>query len=230
MKKFWNGFKNLLNTFLNIISFGLIKINKNLRKEYRVELLKVKLNDTKMKMKESTDKKINIYQEIRVHENKIKRHQEDLDTCVAELNEAKDSDDVAKFNDMAVRYKTLSSILEEENKVLDAYKNAKEIIESNISVLNTDIRKMKYEIDVIEAKQKTYESLKEVNDVMADIHLPNGTDNTSNINEINAELDDDLTREKTKNEIIKENIPTADIIEYNTKDEMESFLKTVVQK
>lgn len=57
MKKFWNGFKNLLNTFLNIISFGLIKINKNLRKEYRVELLKVKLNDTKMKMKESTDKK-----------------------------------------------------------------------------------------------------------------------------------------------------------------------------
>lgn len=230
MKKFWNGFKNLLNTFLNIISFGLIKINKNLRKEYRVELLKVKLNDTKMKMKESTDKKISIYQEIRVHENKIKRHQEDLDACVVELNEAKDSDDVVKFNDMAVRYKTLSSILEEENKVLDAYKNAKEIIESNISVLNTDIRKMKYEIDVIEAKQKTYESLKEVNDVMADIHLPNGTDNTSNINEINAELDDDLTREKTKNEIIKENIPTADIIEYNTKDEMESFLKTVVQK
>lgn len=153
-----------------------------------------------------------------------------MDACVVELNEAKDSDDVVKFNDMAVRYKTLSSILEEENKVLDAYKNAKEIIESNISVLNTDIRKMKYEIDVIEAKQKTYESLKEVNDVMADIHLPNGTDNTSNINEINAELDDDLTREKTKNEIIKENIPTADIIEYNTKDEMESFLKTVVQK
>lgn len=73
MKTFVYSIKKLLATVLKLVTFGLVDLNKRLRKSYRVELLKVKLNETKMKLKSSMDKLLDIMAELRVHQNRIEK-------------------------------------------------------------------------------------------------------------------------------------------------------------
>lgn len=228
MKTFVYSIKKLLATVLKLATFGLVDLNKRLRKSYRVELLKVKLNETKMKLKSSMDKLLDIMAELRVHQSRIEKLTRIQDTLKDKLHCA--TNDVSVFNDLAAQYKTNESLLTEENKVIEAYENAKTVLENNINLLNADIRKMKYEIEVIEAKQKTYQSLKEINSTMVDIHYPNGTDNSLNLKEVKEELDEDLTRESAKSELIRGDFEVAEPADYHNENEMNEFLRYIDQR
>ena len=118
MKTFVYSIKKLLATVLKLVTFGLVDLNKRLRKSYRVELLKVKLNETKMKLKSSMDKLLDIMAELRVHQNRIEKLTRIQDTLKDKLHCT--TNDVSVFNDLAAQYKTNESLLTEENKVIEA--------------------------------------------------------------------------------------------------------------
>lgn len=50
-KKLTNSLLNLFNTIVSILTFGFIKLNKSIRKEFNVELLKAQLSDFELKRK-----------------------------------------------------------------------------------------------------------------------------------------------------------------------------------
>lgn len=58
-KKLTNSLLNLFNTIVSILTFGFIKLNKSIRKEFNVELLKAQLSDFELKRKENYDKLVN---------------------------------------------------------------------------------------------------------------------------------------------------------------------------
>lgn len=209
------------------MTFGFIKLNKSARKEFRVELMKVKLSECNLNLKNNWDKLVNITQEKNVHSSKLSRMNKEKTKLLSELEKARADGNKAKFNELALTYKTKDSLTKEQEKIISTYSEAEKTINENIKLLTQDINKLKYEIDIIEAKQKTYESMKEVNDIMADIHLPNGTDNSTTINEIKDELDDDLIRETTKSELIRKELPTLEKTEFNSDEEMDEFLKNI---
>lgn len=71
-KKLTNSLLNLFNTIVSILTFGFIKLNKSIRKEFNVELLKAQLSDFELKRKENYDKLVNEVQEAAVIEKKLK--------------------------------------------------------------------------------------------------------------------------------------------------------------
>lgn len=227
MKKFFNAIGNFIATLLSLVTFGFIKLNKSARKEFRVELMKVKLSECNLNLKNNWDKLVNITQEKNVHSGKLSKMNKEKTKLLAELEKARADGNKAKFNELALTYKTKDSLTKEQEKIINTYSEAEKTINENIKLLTQDINKLKYEIDIIEAKQKTYESMKEVNDIMADIHLPNGTDNSTTINEIKDELDDDLIRETTKSEMIRKELPSLEKTEFNSDEEMDEFLKNI---
>ena len=50
-KKLTNSLLNLFNTIVSILTFGFIKLNKSIRKEFNVELLKAQLSDFELERK-----------------------------------------------------------------------------------------------------------------------------------------------------------------------------------
>lgn len=70
-KKLTNSLLNLFNTIVSILTFGFIKLNKSIRKEFNVELLKAQLSDFELKRKENYDKLVNEVQEAAVIEKKL---------------------------------------------------------------------------------------------------------------------------------------------------------------
>lgn len=227
MKNFLKSIGNFIATLLSLVTFGMIKLNKSARKEFRVELMRVKLSELNLNLKNNWDKLVNITQEKNVHINKLNKMTKEKTKLMTDLEKARDNNNTDKFNELAMSYKTKDSLVKEQDLIIKTYTEAEKTINENIKLLTQDINKLKYEIDIIEAKQKTYESMKEVNDIMADIHLPNGTDNTTTINEIKNELDDDLIRETTKTEMIRKEIPSLEKTEFNSNEEMDNFLKSI---
>lgn len=227
MKNFFNVIGKFVSTLLSLVSFGLIKLNKSARKEFRVELMKVKLNECNLNLKNNWDKLVNVTQEKNVHKSKLSRMEKEKDKLTKDLEKARSNKDNVKFSELAMSFKAKESLIGEQTKIITTYEEAEKTINENIKLLTQDINKLKYEIDIIEAKQKTYESMKEINTIMADIHLPNGTDNTNTIAEIKEELDDDLVRESTKSELIRKELPTLDKVEFNSEEEMDEFLKDI---
>lgn len=230
MKTLINGIKNIFATILSLLSFGLIKLNKETRKEFRVQLMKVKLNECNANLKTNWDKLVGIAQEKSVHKNKMDKLAKEREKLTKDLQKAREKSDTVKFNELAMSYKAKDSLFKEQEKVVLAYEEAEKTINENIKLLTQDVNKLKYEIDIIEAKQKTYESMKEINNTMADIHLPNGSDNTTAITEIKEELDDDLVRETTKSQLIRKEIPIIETTDFNSVEEMDEFLKNIEVK
>ena len=230
MKTLINGIKNVFATILSLLSFGLIKLNKETRKEFRVQLMKVKLNECNANLKTNWDKLVGIAQEKSVHKNKMDKLAKEREKLTKDLQKAREKSDTVKFKELAMSYKAKDSLFKEQEKVVLAYEEAEKTINENIKLLTQDVNKLKYEIDIIEAKQKTYESMKEINNTMADIHLPNGSDNTTAITEIKEELDDDLVRETTKSQLILKEIPIIETTDFNSVEEMDEFLKNIEVK
>ena len=227
MKTLWNSIKNIFSTIVSIFTFGLIKLNKTARKEFRVELMKVKLAECNNNLKTNWDKLVELSQEKAVNQNKLDKLSKEKTKLTKELEKARSDGDNVKFSELAMTYKAKDSLSQEQEKVVKAYEEAEKIINENIKLLTQEVNKMKYEIAIIEAKQSTYNSMKEINNTMADIHLPNGTDNTSTVSEIKEELDNDLIRETTKSEMIRKELPIIDNVEYKSTDEMDEFLKEI---
>ena len=227
MKTLWNGVKNILSTIVSIFTFGLIKLNKKARKEFRVELMKVKLAECNNNLKTNWDKLVEISQEKNVNKNRLDKLVKEKTKLTEELSKARANNDNVKFSELAMTYKAKESLAQEQEKVITAFEEAEKVINENIRLLTQEVNKLKYEIEIIEAKQMTYKSMKDINNTMADIHLPNGTDNTSTISEIKSELEDDLIRETTKSELIRKEINVIDNVEFKTTDEMDGFLKSI---
>lgn len=229
MKTLFNTFKNIFSTLINLLSFGFIKLNSNIRKEYRVELLRVKLNECNIQKKESMDRVIEISQEKAVHENTLAKLVKQKKSLIKDLEKSRKENDMDKFNELAILYKSKESLIEEENKVLTAYKEADKAITKNIKYIEQNINRLKCEIDVIEAKQKTYESMKGINNTLESINVNMDVNNSYNVNEIKQELENDLIRETTKTEIIQQSVPLVEMKEYSTNEEMDEFLKSIKQ-
>lgn len=227
MKNLIKNFNNIVALFVRIISFGLIKLNKNIRKEYRVELLKVKLNECQMQKKENMDRAIEIAQEKAVHKNNLSKLTKEKKSLVKNLEKYKNENNMDKFNELAIIYKSRDSMINEEEKIIKAYDEAEEALNKNIRYIEQNINKLKCEIDIIEAKQKTYESMKGINDTLESININTDANSAFNVSEIKQELEDDLIRETTKTEIIQKNVPLVEIKEYSTNEEMEEFLKSI---
>lgn len=229
MKTLWNGIANIFSTIVSLFTFGLIKLNKKARKEFRVELMKVKLAECNTNLKNNWDKLVEITQEKNVNKHKLDKLIKEKSKLVKDLEKARKDGDNVKFSELAMTYKAKESLSQEQAKVITAFEEAEKVINDNIKVLTQEVNKLKFEIEIIEAKQTTYKSMKEINDTMADIHLPNGTDNTTTISEIKDELDNDLIRESTKSEMIRKELPIIDTVEFNSNDEMDGFLKEIYE-
>lgn len=229
MKTLWNGIVNIFSTIVSLFTFGLIKLNKKARKEFRVELMKVKLAECNTNLKNNWDKLVEITQEKNVNKHKLDKLIKEKSKLVKDLEKARKDGDNVKFSELAMTYKAKESLSQEQAKVITAFEEAEKVINDNIKVLTQEVNKLKFEIEIIEAKQTTYKSMKEINDTMADIHLPNGTDNTTTISEIKDELDNDLIRESTKSEMIRKELPIIDTVEFNSNDEMDGFLKEIYE-
>lgn len=229
MKTLWNGITNIFSTIVSLFTFGLIKLNKKARKEFRVELMKVKLTECNTNLKNNWDKLVEITQEKNVNKHKLDKLIKEKSKLVKDLEKARKDGDNVKFSELAMTYKAKESLSQEQVKVITAFEEAEKVINDNIKVLTQEVNKLKFEIEIIEAKQTTYKSMKEINDTMADIHLPNGTDNTTTISEIKDELDNDLIRESTKSEMIRKELPIIDTVEFNSNDEMDGFLKEIYE-
>lgn len=229
MKTLWNGITNIFSTIVSLFTFGLIKLNKKARKEFRVELMKVKLAECNTNLKNNWDKLVEITQEKNVNKHKLDKLIKEKSKLVKDLEKARKDGDNVKFSELAMTYKAKESLSQEQVKVITAFEEAEKVINDNIKVLTQEVNKLKFEIEIIEAKQTTYKSMKEINDTMADIHLPNGTDNTTTISEIKDELDNDLIRESTKSEMIRKELPIIDTVEFNSNDEMDGFLKEIYE-
>lgn len=126
-KKLTNSLLNLFNTIVSILTFGFIKLNKSIRKEFNVELLKAQLSDFELKRKE--------------------------------------------------------------------------------------------------AKKENVEVRKESNNIKSTLYLPNGTDSSLNINEINEMYDDEIVRENAKSEFLEQFAPTISNESFTSIEEMEKFLE-----
>ena len=88
-KKLTNSLLNLFNTIVSILTFGFIKLNKSIRKEFNVELLKAQLSDFELKRKENYDKLVNEVQEAAVIEKKLQTLNNEKNNLLKQLDDAK---------------------------------------------------------------------------------------------------------------------------------------------
>ena len=146
MKTLWNGVKNILSTIVSIFTFGLIKLNKKARKEFRVELMKVKLAECNNNLKTNWDKLVEISQEKNVNKNRLDKLVKEKTKLTEELSKARANNDNVKFSELAMTYKAKESLAQEQEKVITAFEEAEKVINENIRLLTQEVNKLKYEI------------------------------------------------------------------------------------
>ena len=78
---------------------------------------------------------------------------------------------------------------------------------------------------LIVCENENVEVRKESNNIKSTLYLPNGTDSSLNINEINEMYDDEIVRENAKSEFLEQFAPTISNESFTSIEEMEKFLE-----
>ena len=137
IKKLTNSLMNLLKTISSILTFGFIKMNKSLRKEFNVELLKAQLSEFELKRKENYDKLVNEVQESAVIEKKLQTLNNEKENILKQLNDAKNKDDKVQFTKLATKLKVKNEIIKNNEDVLHTRKTTI----SDIEKINENLKK-----------------------------------------------------------------------------------------
>lgn len=224
-KKLTNSLLNLFNTIVSILTFGFIKLNKSIRKEFNVELLKAQLSDFELKRKENYDKLVNEVQEAAVIEKKLQTLNNEKNNLLKQLDDAKNKDDKILFTKLATKLKVKNEIIKSREDALYTRKTTISDIEKTNDNLELEIEKTKGKIEIFEAKKENVEVRKESNNIKSTLYLPNGTDSSLNINEINEMYDDEIVRENAKSEFLEQFAPTISNESFTSIEEMEKFLE-----
>lgn len=130
-KKLTNSLLNLFNTIVSILTFGFIKLNKSIRKEFNVELLKAQLSDFELKRKENYDKLVNEVQEAAVIEKKLQTLNNEKNNLLKQLDDAKNKDDKILFTKLATKLKVKNEIIKSREDALCTRKTTISDIEKN---------------------------------------------------------------------------------------------------
>lgn len=216
---------NLLKTISSILTFGFIKMNKSLRKEFNVELLKAQLSEFELKRKENYDKLVNEVQESAVIEKKLQTLNNEKENILKQLNDAKNKDDKVQFTKLATKLKVKNEIIKNNEDVLHTRKTTISDIEKINENLELEMEKTRGKIEIIEAKKEKADARKESNNIKSALYLPNGTVSSLNINEINEMYDDEIVRENAKSEFLEQFAPSISTETFNSIEEMEKFLE-----
>lgn len=226
MKSLLTSIKSFIMTLTSLLTFGLISADKSLKKAFRVDLLKVKLNELEQTKMQTYDKKIKVHQDVAVIAKDIKNIDKDLVNLKAKLEKAKANNNTAEFSTLALQYKTKETILSSKDETATALETTLSTIENTLKALDRDIVALKSQIEIISAKQDTYETLKSVNEVMGKLHAPIGEDSTI-INDLKNELENDVIRETVKGDILQKDIPQIKVDDFASTEDMDAFLKTI---
>lgn len=225
IKNFAKSILNLLGTLLSLLTFGIIKINKSVRREFNVELLKTQLSNMEMNRKENYDKLISRVQDKASTERQLKKLVEEKTNILKELKKAKKDNDTALFTKYAAQLEVKKEIIRCQEDALESYNSAIKNIENTNSQLDLEIEKIKGNIEIINAKKENADIIKENNNIRSKLYMPNGTDNSLNVDEIKEMYDDEVVRENAKSELIEQYMPTISTETFTTQEEMEKFLK-----
>lgn len=220
-----NALKSLFGTVVSIASFGLIDLNSKMRSAYTVEILKSELEKVKFGRLENQEKYITALQNKRINEKNLERYKKDRKNVFDRMFFAKDENDTKCFTSLSIELKTKDEMIKNAEFAVNSLDDALKAISEANNNLEHQIQKMKSQIEILEAKKTMVDTMKATNKVVSKLYAPNGTCNTINLDELNKEWDDALIKEQTKAEVLGQfNDMTDDHMEFNSREEMETFL------
>lgn len=225
IKSLFNHILNIIGTIVSLLTFGIIKLNKTLRAEYQIELLQKKQADFEMKRKENMDSLVEYVANRASYKNKLKKLSTEREQILDNLEKAKDKNDKILFAKYAIQLNTNKAIMNDTNSCLKNCEDTITRFENQNLQYDLLIEKQKSDIAIIKSNKDSVEMRKASNKLNRELYMPDGTDNTFNIDEIKEKYQDELIKEEAKSELIEKFVPLVDVNEFSSLEDMEKFIE-----
>ena len=212
-------------TVISLLTFGTIKLNKWIKSEYDIELLKLQLEKFNMIKRETIEKKLTIAQNKAVAENSKKKLKNSINEITKKLTAAKSKNDTIEFTKLVAQLEPIKVQLEGSENDIKSCEDTLDLIEKSLFQLDLMIEKYKGDINIAESYKTNATIKKNMNDVASNLYFDSQFEDSTSANKIKDYYDEVNVKEDARTEFLKTQIPVIETSTFNTPEDMENYLK-----
>lgn len=212
-------------TVISLLTFGTIKLNKWIKSEYDIELLKLQLEKFNMIKRETIEKKLTIAQNKAVAENSKKKLKNSINELTKKLTNAKSKNDTIEFTKLVAQLEPIKVQLEGSENDIKSCEDTLDLIEKSLFQLDLMIEKYKGDINIAESYKTNATIKKNMNDVASNLYFDSQFEDSTSANKIKDYYDEVNVKEDARTEFLKTQIPVIETSTFNTPEDMENYLK-----